>query len=459
MKMRILLAYPPLNEHTSYWLPHIGLGYLAAVLAKNHDVCIKDCVAERVGFDKFREFVSRNRFDLVGITSTTYEISNAHKIAEIAKAEIPSTVVVVGGPHSTALPEQTLKEFQYFDIAVAGEGEKTVEEIACNIEAKKPLSGIRGIAYRDNGKIKVNDKREFINNLDDLPIPLWEKFPLEKYHGYLGLIKKKELPILSGRGCPNQCVFCQRASGSKPRLRSVKSVVDEIEYDIKCGARSLAFCDETFTLFKERTKEICEEIIRRGLNKKISWHCETRVDRIDKETLMKMKEAGCEMVAFGVESGNDFILQKAKKGISTAQIRRAFIFAKEVGLKTYMFLIFGLPYETEKTVKDTINLMMEVDPDYVTIGILVPFPGTEVFEMASKGEGFIKILSNNWNDYGKQIGKSLELETITSKRLRELQSQAYSKFYLRPSKIRNLLELASFKGILQMLIQRSRDVK
>ena len=270
---------------------------------------------------------------------------------------------------------------------------------------------------------------------------------MKHYKGVWGLRKKLEFPLLSGRGCPYQCVFCQRVLGSKVRLRSVSNVVDEIEYDLELGAKSIFFVDETFTISKKRTIDLCNEILQRGLNDEISWWFQTRVDLVDREILSKVKEAGCRLVNFGVESANSEILKKIKKDVTIAQTKKAFKVAREVGLKTEMNLIFGLPYDTTDTITESINLMMQINPDYVTIGILVPFPGTEVSLMAKKGEGGLKLISTDWGTYGKQLGSALELDSINRSELNMYQSKAYSKFYFRPSRIRNLFELVSFTGI------------
>jgi radical SAM superfamily enzyme YgiQ (UPF0313 family) len=440
--------------YTKYWIPHLGLGYLAGMLAKHdYDFEVIDCVAEKLPLPKLGDILKKIQIDMLCVTATTPEIINAHEVCHIAKSINPRALTIVGGPHTTALPKETLEEFPFFDIAVAGEGEYTLLKI---LKREVPCSEIPGIAYRKNGKLFQNPPAAEIEQLDEISFPHWSAFPLKKYKGLLKFFKGLEFPIITGRGCPYRCIFCQRALGQKVRFRSVESVIEEIKYDISLGAKSLYFCDESFSINKNRAMEICKRIQKQGLNKKISWSCETRVDLVDEELLLEMKRAGCELLSFGVESGNEEILKTSQKGITLNQVDRAFYFAKKVNLKTYMFLIFGLPGETEETIGETTNLIKKLNPDYLTIGILVPFPGTRVYEMAEQGIGGLKLSGDRWADYSKQIGRAIELETIAIEKLRLYQTKTYVKFYFRPGRILNLLKMASISGIFQLAMARMR---
>jgi len=456
IKIKFLLIYPPLKSHTAYWLPHLGLGYISAILAKNgYKTEVIDTVINRWDFCDFEIFFRKIiNPDAVIITATTSEIYSAHKIASIVKKRNKQIITIVGGPHTTALPKKTLEQFKDFDIAAFGEGELTILDIAEKLKNKQPMKLVNGIAYRSGEKIVLNQKKMPITNLDKLPFPEWNKFPLQKYRSILDFKKVIEFPIITGRGCPNHCIFCQNVLGHKVRYRSIKNIINEIEYNIKLGAQSIYFCDETFTLNKSRTKKLLKEMIKRYIGKRIFWHCETRVDSVDEELLLLMKKAGCRMVGFGVESGSDYILKKTKKGITKAQIINAFNLTKKVGIKTYMFLLFGLPYETRETIKQTINFMMDTNPTYVSIGLLVPFPGTEVAEMAKSGKGEIKLLSTDWKDYEKQSGDSLIINSLKNNDHKKLQIKAYMKFYLRPSRISNLFEFVNLRGLVRFILDR-----
>lgn len=452
--MRVALVYPPIDIYTSYWLPHLGLGYLAAVLEKaEHEVEVIDCVAEKLTIGDLSLKLSEFKPQVVGITATTCEISDASEVAKMVKEINPEITTVVGGAHVTALPKKTLEEFPHFDVGIFSEGEMSFVALAEKLEKKKGFRGIPNLAFRENSRIVLGPS-EYLKDLDSLPFPAWEKFDLTKYKGVLGFFKKLELPITSGRGCPHRCVFCQRAMGGLVRLRSPKNVILEIERGIALGAKTFNFCDDTFTVAKGRVLEICQGIVDRGLQESISWVCETRVDSVDGETLIAMKRAGCKLTQFGVESGDPKVLKHSNKKITLPQVRAAFSLSRKIGLKTYMFLIFGLPYETEDSIKRTIDFLMEVAPDYVTIGILVPFPGTEVLEMAKKNIGGLELVTRDWDDFQKQFGQAIRLKNLPSAKLQSYQSLAYRRFYLRPSRIINLFKLASFGGILNMATER-----
>lgn len=450
--MNILLVYPKIEDYTSFWFPHLGLGYLASVLTKQgHKVQIVDFIADNSA-DK--SFIGNLRnIDLVGVTATTSEINAANKICQMVKRTNSAIHTIVGGAHITALPQETLCQFHDIDFGIISEGENSLPAIINVLSSGGDPKGIRGVVLRDNGNIVVNNNPNMVNDLDGIPRPAWEKFKLSLYRGSLKNRRSLELPIITGRGCPFQCVFCQRLSGNMVRYRNIDNIMEEIEYDISIGAKSLFFCDETFTLNRNRVIAICEEIIKRGIHRKIEWNCQTRVDTVDEKVLSLMKKSGCTTVGFGVESGNDEILKASKKGFSVSKVREAFYQAKKIGLRTYMFLIFGLPNETIRSIEDTIKLTLEVNPDYITIGILVPFPGTEVFNMALRGEGGLHIADQNWDNFGKQMGNAIKMKQLPGNLLKTYQRIAYRKFYLRPSRIMNIFGLASLKGLYSWLFK------
>lgn len=413
-----------------------------------------DFVAERITLQSYVKQLKSIQPEIVGITATTSGVWYAHKVAEVTKDVDNKITTIIGGPHTSALPEQTLKEFGAFDIAVTGEGEYTMLNLLRNIRDTTDLKGIRGIAFRQDDEIYQATANEYISDLDNLPFPAWENYSLNRYTGFVGMRKTLELPIISGRGCPCSCIFCQQALGRRLRERSVESVIEEIMYDLRFEVKSLFFCDETFTMNKPKAMEICEKILKKGLNRKFSWSCETRVDCVGHELMKMMKDAGCRIIHLGVESGNEEIRKIAKKGITYSQIRNAFDICKKVGMKTTMDLIFGLPYETKATLQDSLRLISSVNPDYVSIGILVPFPGTKVYEMAKQGIGGLRIISHDWRDYERQMGDALELERLSQKDLKRYQLKGHLKVFLKPSRIMNLFEFIGFSGLMHMLKSR-----
>ncbi len=453
---RILLIIPPISlsidrdigaRHTS---PHIGLAYVASYLReKGIEVKIIDAPIDRISFDDIGKRIKKSKPDFIGITANTMQIEDAHKSARIIKLIDKDIPIIVGGYHATAIPVKTLEEFDCFDYTVYGEGEITIYELIKILENSKNVSGVKGICYRTDKKIKITAPRPYITNLDNLPFPAFDLFPLGKYNACASLNKKIiEVPLQTSRGCPHQCIFCARPLGNVVRCRSPENVIEEIKRDIEeLNASQILFTDETFTLNRGRIIKICDGILREKLNEKIRWYCETRVDTIDKLMLKKMKEAGCIYIAYGIDAGNEEILKKIKKGTNLEQARNAVKWAKELNIKVFASCVLGHPYETKKTINDTIRFMFEVDPDFAAFSILSPFPGTEIMKMAERREGNLRLLSYNWKGYGKQIGNALSLENVPRRELEIMQMKSYVKFYLRPGKISNMLRVVNLMGI------------
>jgi len=263
---------------------------------------------------------------------------------------------------------------------------------------------------------------ELIKDLDSLPFPDYDHLA-RKIDTY---------PIFSSRGCPNNCIFCCRIMGNKIRVRTPKSVVNEIKYALsKFRPKLFDFADETFTFPKARTMAICDLIIKEGINKRIKWMAQSRVTLVDQELFEKMKEAGCINVDFGVESGNSEMLKIIKKGITLDEASSAIAAAKQAGLNTGSYFIIGHPFETAETIRETIKFAAKLNTDSVAFGIMVPYPGTEVYEMAVRGEGGYQIISERWEDYDKQLGNALELDGLSRKQLEKWQRKAYLTFYFK----------------------------
>jgi radical SAM superfamily enzyme YgiQ (UPF0313 family) len=447
--MKVLLVVPPMffgvgvDIGSSYLPPHSGFAYIAASLReRGTKVEIFDSRVEYPAVKRLKKKIGSLKPDVVGITAMTPWIKNASRTADMVKKIDPSIFVVVGGIHATSLPGETLNEFKSFDAAVRGEGEHTMCELVQRLEDDRDFSKVKGIAFRDNGKINVTEPRPWIEDLDSLPFPAWDLLALNKYRARYTFLKKiLELPVGTSRGCPYRCIFCNRGSGDRPRFRSIECVLDEIEYWCigKFGAKKISFHDDSFTLDRKRAIRLCDGLIERGLHEKISWICQTRVDLVDKALLKKMKEANCYDIGFGVESGNPEILSITKKGITLEQARNAFKWTKEVGLKRDVSFMIGNPFETQKTIEDTIRFAFELDPDFFAISIATPFPGTELMKMAEDGFGGLQLRTKNWSRYCSQLGGALSLKQLSRTELERLQRKAYISFYFRPSRIFNML--------------------
>ncbi|HHT9153405.1 MAG TPA: B12-binding domain-containing radical SAM protein, partial [Candidatus Hypogeohydataceae bacterium YC40] len=364
----------------------------------------------------------------VGITAFTTEVPAASVVAQKVKARWPNLPVALGGPHATAVPEEVLNDYPSIDVCVIGEGEETSLHLLEVLAGRSAdLSQIKGIAYRTpSGKLKINEPRPQINDLDSLPFPGWDLFEVSCYNDVF--------MVSSSRGCPYPCYFCTPSYlGKKVRVRHFRKVVDEVEYIVDSfGARKIQFADATLSLMEENTYRLCEEIINRGLNKKIEWVCETRADSVNEALLEKMKEAGCRWIALGVETGDERILKEViKKGETKEHVRNAVKLAKKVGINVRCFFLFGHYTETIETIRNTIDFALELNPDALSFGLLGPNPGSQFRKMAIEGKGGMRVLHSRWEDYNQFNYNCYELENLPLAELKKWQSKAYYLFYMR----------------------------
>ena len=422
------------KEMTSSSPPPLGLEYIAAMLEiEGYNVKIIDAEVEKLTVEETVKKIRHTKPDIIGFTATTPVIKRAHKISILLKEENPDLISIVGGPHPTALPKETLKAFDSFDYVVKGEGEYTTTELLKNIENKIEIGDIQGIAFRKEGEIVETPNRPFINPLDDLPFPARHlidrsKYIIETVHGEHGRFET----IQTSRGCPFKCIFCYPVLGNKVRYRLPENVLSELKIlKEKYKTDVVGFVDDTWTLNIKRAKEICDLIIKEGID--IEWGCTTRVDLIDRELLEKMKKAGCVRVNFGVESGDPEILKIIKKRITIDQAKKAFKMTKEVGIETVAYFILGHPYETLESIKKTIKLAKTLNPDVAEFSIMTPFPKTELDEMIRRGEGNMRILSDDWEQYTHYGNAVISVGIFSDKNLLEWQKKAFRSFYLRPS--------------------------
>jgi len=424
--MKIILVNPPAPEvreaHDLPDYPHSGIGYLAAYLEKKGEACeVLDAKLERLTKENTVKRIAAGGFDCVGISAMTHDITNASGLARALKSVNPGITTIIGGVHATALPGDTLSEFPAFDYLIHGEGEVTLYDLVqCLKQGGSGIGRVEGTAYRDGGNVAVNPRRPRIENLDELPFPDISRFP-----------RCREYHIITARGCPFRCVFCMSPYGrGKIRERSPANVIEELERIAVCNPRLVKFNDETFGFHRDRAYDLLDSIVEHGLHgiKKVA---SLRVDNVDAPFLRKMKEAGFSYIDYGIESGNQDVLKRIKKGITMEQAEKAVRMTKEAGIRVGANYIIGHPGETPETARQTIEFAVKLNADANAIGLMVPYPGTEVAEMARKGEGGYRLLSLDWSDYNKQIGNALELETLSRKQMERLQLSGYLKILIK----------------------------
>lgn len=433
--MKDIIFINPLDKtHVSEMLelqaPPLNLMYLGASLEKaSFSVKILDDNLKRWGYEQITKLVEKLNPFIIGVTATTATIKNSLEYIKSIKRILPDVLTIIGGPHPTFLPIDTLKALKELDVVVIGEGEETFTELAEKYEKKgeKGLEEVKGIAYRDQSKIRVNDPRPLIRDLDSLPFPARHLVPFKEYE----TTKNDQAHIITSRGCIYSCEYCSSSliMGKKFRARSPENVVDEIEelYD-KYKIGEIGFIDDTFVLNKRRAHRIAEEIKERSLD--ITWSTSSRVNTINKQLLSNLKSAGLQSIYYGVESGSQRVLDLMNKKITLKQSEDAVKIAKDLEIEVMASFMFGYPGETPAEMDKTIDFSIKLDPDYAQYSILTPFPGTPIYYKLEK-RGLIE---KDWEKYTvlepvikyEKLGLSRE---IVKRKLLE----AYFKFYRRLS--------------------------
>jgi len=452
----VALIKPSATYADWYKWPICGIGYISAYLKSNGIDCrIFDAYfnswSEKETIKKVVEYSP----SIIGLTAMTHDIVQADQIASQFKGRL-NAHTIVGGCHVTALPERTLREFPAFDYAVYGEGEKTVIELIKFLEQDgiSEPSSIAGLGWRDiEGNIRINEPRERMTSseLDLLSYP----DVTEYYNGTQALAGKNSSYIMfTSRGCPYNCAFCMQVLGKQVRRRSAESIIKEMEYVIfHYGVHTFNFADEIFLFDNRETREMLQLMINRSLPKQIRWSGLTRANLVNPELINLAKEAGCFRLEIGVESGDNEILKVINKGITVEQVRNAVKIIKDSGILVSTYYILGHPNETQETIRKTINLAAELNTDTIAVGLMVPYPGTKVYEMAHRREGGYRLLTEDWAQYDKYGGRVLEVGKLSFKRLSYWQAWAMVYFYLRNFRFLDLVKffIQYRRGILFLL--------
>ncbi len=454
--MKILLLNPPFTEygglegHGGKSLP-LNLAYLASYLRKERpdvEIEVLDCEGLSMNYEKIKEEIIRIKPGLVGITAPTPAFAQVLEICRIIKQEISKDIVtVLGGPHPTALPQETIKE-KDIDVCVVFEGEVAFTQLINALDKGTSLKEVKGILFKNTeGEVVETGTREPIKDLDSLPFPARDLFDTDLYFPppTKRISKWKAGNMITSRGCPYQCTYCMASYmwQRKVRFRSIDEVMKEIEECIeKYGIREFNFHDELFTVNKKRTIEFCQEVVKRKL--KIAWVCMIRVDFTDEETIQWMKRAGCKKIMFGFESGSQMILDLMKKRVAMEKAEEAVRVVKRVGIKTAGNFMIGNIGETEKTIRESIDLAKKLNTDTMAFFVASPYPGTEFYKVAKEKGYFRK--SIEWKDFTLVSNNlpPLDLPGLPAEEILKWQKRAYREYYMRPKYI--LMKLLSLRN-------------
>lgn len=421
----------------------LWLIYAAAICEKEgFDVEFLDAPATPLNYDESFEYIIKHGkgTKLFVVDTSTPSIYSDIAFADSLKTLYPDAFVMLVGTHPSALPEETLNNSERVDAVAMHEFDYIVRDVAKAIESDGDPFDVRGLAWCDDEReVIINEDYPFIMDLDEIPFASeFIKKHLNVRDYFFAASAYPEIQIFTGRGCPARCTFCvypQTMHGHKYRLRSPENVVDEFQFiaDNFPDVKEVVIEDDTFTIKKDRVVEICNLLIERGLNKKLRWLCNARVN-LDYSTMALMKQAGCHLIIPGIESGSQEVLNNIKKGTTLAQVEQYMADAKKAKIKVHACYMVGNKGETKETMQETLNLAMRLKADTAQFYPLLPFPGTEAYEWA-KENGYIK---GDYSDYVKEdgtINSLLELPDISAEEMVQFCDDARRKYYWRPSYI------------------------
>jgi anaerobic magnesium-protoporphyrin IX monomethyl ester cyclase len=388
---------------------------------------------------------------IVALTSKTLGWPAVIEIAQMVRETCPNAIIVVGGPHMSIYPKESLT-WPCFDIAVVGDGEETFLEICDRIDQGCSLSDmtdIAGTALHTPDGIVQNPARAVPRDIDKYPMAAWDLVPVSDYHCMTLL--KPFATMVTTRGCPWHCGYCSQVYSERLRFRSVELVVDEMEHLEKVyGVREIVFFDETFTIGKRRMKHFAEEVMRRGLS--VKFNIRARVDTVDREVVRLLKKAGLRSIHMGVEAGTDRVLKIMNKQITREQTERAFRVCREEGVDTRGYFMVGYYDSTPDDIEDMIKFASGLGLDWASFSVATALPATDLYRIAQE-RGYVD--GDFWRQYtidGGGVIPQLETETFTAEQLRAFRTKAYMKFYLRPDLIRRKLSKSEGREeLLEML--------
>lgn len=433
MSKRVLLIYqsPIVKKFYLNFTPPLGIlsisSYLSSKGIENRAV---DCFIENLGNLDIKDY------DVLGFSANISNVTNSLHCAAEIKRKFPQKKIVFGGPQCTEYPRYFI-ERDFIDTVIIGEGEETLYEYLTKKEPKE----VKGLYFKDkNGQVVFTGDRDYIDDLDALPFPALDKIDIRKY----GYIPKKAIPtssIVTSRGCPYGCTFCFHSLGYKWRARSAENVVNEIEWQVKTlKVKEICILDDNFSLDRIRVEKICDLIIKRKINVHFQLATGIRVDTLDKELLLKLKEAGVYLVSIAPESANIETKKRIKKNFDPDKMKELVSFCKKLRLKTFAFFIIGFPWEGREEIEKTIKFAIELDTDFVKFTRFVLSPSIPIWHEIHDSE-----MINNIDSSAEQsffCGGSIFVQKIMR--------TAYRKFYLRPQKVLRLLRITRLDDLLSL---------
>ncbi len=405
------------------------LAYATALLNREGiDAILVDAIAEGLDDQEFIQRIVEYSPDLIVLETSTPSINPDIALSERIYQAYPAPQAYAG-PHATYFASEMLKQHNWLKFVLLGEYEYTLLELAKKLTTAKDYSRINGLAYREeDGKPMINPRRELIQDLDDLPYPARDQLPMENYRDEFAELPNPALQIWASRGCPFSCIFCLWPSvmygKAHYRTRNPVEVAKEVQYCIeRYPVRSIFFDDDTFNIGKERILTLCREFKARDV--KLPWAVMARADTSDYQTLEAMCDAGLKAIKFGVESASQDILERSGKNLNLQKVRQTVEMTKQLGIKVHLTFTFGLPGETLETIKKTVDLALQLQPDTVQFSLTIPFPGTPYYNQA-KADGLL--LASCWEDFDGSNRAAVRTEKLSGDQLEQALEDAYRRF-------------------------------
>ncbi len=459
----ICLINPPLDKKTTSKFPMsgvpLGIAYLAAYLRERKiPVKVIDAPVMEYDFEKTAELAADSK--IVGVSCLTENRYSALKVLKEVKKRNPSVINIMGGLHATFSDKLILENYDFVDIVIRGEGEETLYETIKKIEEGKSLHGVLGVSFRKDGEVIMNPSRPFIPDIEKLPFPAYDLFPMDKYTLPPDVkMNVKTSQITTSRGCPMGCKFCETTHvwGMKVRSTSAERLFEQVRYLYDSfGINYIRFADDLFTLKKDKVMKFCKLLIESKLP--IKFRIQARVDCVDYEMLKALKAAGCDLIEYGAESGSNKVLREVGKNIDIEKIRKAVELTRRVGIDVKYFLIVGSLGEGSRETWDTFKLIKDTRPDWIGINALAIYPGTEVYDIALR-EGLIN--DNLWINYVNPKNGNAPLytknysdkELVFLTQIAHVWSCRHSPKRSEHSSFERLLSVILFEGFAKLLVK------
>lgn len=427
--------------------PPLGMAILASMLRLHkHEVKLFDLEALRSTVqEQITSFTSFSP-DIIGVFGTSPINKRIKETIAALRYNFPTAKIIVGGPHATLFPDDFLENGESIDYVFRGEAEFSIVEFANQIslydDVKFP-DRIEGIVYKTGQQIYKHPVVPKVKDLNELPFPSYDLLPLERY--FETGSTEKVITMMTSRGCPYDCIYCADPVlyGHKFRSRSARNVVEEMKYlSSQHQIKHIVFYDANFNADIERVREICKLLIAEKLD--LTWRARVRADKIDRESVKLMKEAGCTELSLGVESGSEKVLKVIHKKESRNEIRNAFEIIKEFDIWLVGYFMFGIPGESPSDAEETIKFAIELDPDWALFSIATPLPGTEFLRQAKQSKW---IISDDLNNYKANFDiPVVSYVNFTSDQIKYYVNSAYEKFYLRKEWLLNRLNKAKSRS-------------